>query len=182
MSSLPTKGAGSGSAVCEWLYVEEGAVVGRDGPSLQDAARQRRAKSRCPRASAPLLLPGEGLYCPSPLQHLQPFMWNLRLSLQQMWGTAWGEHPCSSLMDPHGAGGVWGSLGIGVPCPLSSRVLGVAGCWERMSQLLGAGPDWWNPGGMLGVSKGREISWRHSLVPRPQGSSGSWIFAGKGKA
>lgn len=136
-------------------------------------------------APAPLLLSsclGRGCIVPLPCSTCSPSCGTCASPYSRCGAQPEGEHPCSSLMDPHGAGGVWGSLGIGVPCPLSSRVLGVAGCWERMSQLLGAGPDWWNPGGMLGVSKGREISWRHSLVPRPQGSSGSCIFAGKGKA
>lgn len=99
----------------------------------------------------------EGLHCSCPLQHLHPSMWKLQLSLQpslaQMWGTAWGEHPRSSLMGPRGAGGVWGLLAIGVPCPLPS--LEHTGCW-----------------GLLGVGKECPSCWKQVLTGGPWGSAG----------
>lgn len=61
------------------------------------------------------------------------------------------------------------------------RVVGPwVGCWERVFQLLGAGPGWW-PLGALGVSKVHEVSWSRLLLTWLEGSAGRWGFASGGR-
>lgn len=109
---------------CEWLYVEQGAVVGSAGSGNPCRMRPGRDPAAARARAVPPHLPwlgrvaGRGWIALAPIGvEPAPLLTALLGSIPSWAGAARGERPRSSLVDPHHAGARLGGWGLGFPVP-----------------------------------------------------------------